>query len=584
MISLLTRFGKEILSGSTVLQGYPRPQLVRDSYVNLNGLWDVDIVKEGEDVDFKRQILVPFSPESSLSGISQFVSPSDVLYYRRNVQFPKSFIGKKVWLHFGAVDQTCEVIVNKELCKTHIGGFTPFSIDITDFCHNQDFTIELKVKDVSDTSYHQTGKQRIERGGIFYISQSGIWQTVWMEALAEGAIEDLTLTPHLDEQSVSIKLYPQSSTPAEIQVFFDGVRVAYAMTKEAEVLLPLSQIHPWSMDKPNLYDVVITRGDDQIKSYFGMRKFEKRKDEHGIQRFYLNNQPILLNGVLDQGYYPDGLLTPPTDEAMITDIQTMKDLGFNFIRKHIKIEPLRWYYHCDKLGIMVWQDFVSGSERKDIFFHGLMANLGIHYPDWLYFAMGRKSKVGRNQFIIEAQETLHHLKNVVSIGTWVPFNEAWGQFDSLKMTKMIRKTDSSRLVDHASGWYDQGGGDFFSRHIYFTKILFPKHRGKRRILALTEFGGYSHMLKDHSMNPEHVFGYRKYETLTSLGDAIEHLYLKEVLPQLQKGLSVLVYTQLSDVEDEVNGFLSYDREVLKVSKERMKRVNEQLYEAFRESL
>jgi hypothetical protein len=289
--------------------------------------------------------------------------------------------------------------------------------------------------------------------------------------------------------------------------------------------------------------------------------------------------------LLDQGYWPDGLLTPPSDEAMIFDIQTMKDLGFNLLRKHIKIEPMRWYHHCDRLGMIVWQDTPCGTQRSDIFFHGALAMAGIHFNDRLCPALfGRRSKDARLQFELEHRRMIKHLENVPSIAAWVPFNEAWGQFESKRFEAMTRELDSTRLIDHASGWSDQGVGDFFSRHIYFKKVAFSKRSGRKRILALTEFGGYSLPIDHHRANPDHEFGYKRFSTAKEWQDAVIHLYEQEILPQIKRGLSVLVYTQVSDVEDEINGFLTYDRQVLKMDKERFAELSNRLTQRFRSCL
>ncbi|MDY0317729.1 MAG: glycoside hydrolase family 2 TIM barrel-domain containing protein, partial [Candidatus Izemoplasmatales bacterium] len=293
-----------------------------------------------------------------------------------------------------------------------------------------------------------------------------------------------------------------------------------------------------------------------------------------------NDKPYLLSGVLDQGYYPDGLLTNPSDEALYNDIKSMKEMGFNLLRKHIKIEPLRWYYHCDKIGMIVWQDMINGSERKDIFFHGALAMLNIHINDKRHWLFGRRNKKGREQYMLELNEMISHLKNITCISTWVPFNEAWGQFDSLDVSKHIRDIDKTRLIDHASGWSDQGGTDFRSEHIYFKKVKFNEKYAKKRILALTEFGGYSLLVNENSFNPDKVFGYKKYQNQQDLEAGIKQLYENQIIPEVRKGLNVLIYTQLSDVEDEVNGFLTYDRKVAKVDVELIRQINKKLFDAF----
>lgn len=578
MKQLYTPWG-EMLDSNQVLPEYPRPQLRRQSYFNLNGYWNYAI-SEKEDVDgYDGKILVPFSPESVLSGVKRFVRPTEYLHYQREVTLPEDFVLDRVILHFGAVDQIAEVWINGRYVGKHVGGYTPFSFDITDFLDGPCFDIKVRVKDFSNTSYHQTGKQRIERGGIWYTPQSGIWQTVWLESVPEAHIKRLKLTPLFDEQAIRFEIEHTGHETFNVQVRFNGKVQGEIITKDSSFIVPLAECYPWSPDAPHLYDIDIKYGEDHVESYIGLRKVEKKKDASGIYRFYLNNQPLFLTGVLDQGYYPDGLLTPPSDEAMIYDIMTMKEMGFNLLRKHVKIEPARWYYHCDRLGMLVWQDMVNGSERKDIVFHGLLAHLGIHLKDHRYRLFGRQHPEGRQQFYIELKEMVDHLYSHPSIVTWVPFNEAWGQFDSQKVVDYLLTLDRSRLIDHASGWSDQGIGDYHSRHIYFTPIRFRKKWGKKRILALTEFGGYSLAVEGHRYNEDSVFGYRVYKTIEELEIAFTKLYHR-IFQQLANGLSVIIYTQLSDVEDEVNGLITYDRKVVKIDPKRVNDLNQRLIERF----
>ncbi len=586
MNQLYTPWGEKI-DKDNVLPEYPRPQLRRDSYLSLNGFWDYGINGNGAMDSIQEKILVPFSPEAALSGVNRFVSPDEFLIYRRKVVLPEGFNHGRLILHFGAVDQEAEVFIDNRSVGTHLGGFTAFSFDITDHVEKTEFTIGVVVKDLTDTADRQTGKQRIKRGGIFYTPQSGIWQSVWLESVPEEHVRSFRLFADFDNRKLEIFFDTGGDTkslPIGVRAFYQGKPVASAKTKSSHVVLDIKEWHPWTPEKPDLYDLEIEYGEDRIKSYFGMRKFERKPDDFGIMRFYLNNKPYFLSGVLDQGYYPDGLLTPPADEAMENDIRLMKKMGFNFIRKHIKIEPMRWYYHCDRLGIIVWQDMVSGWEANTMVKNTVLALLGVHFKDTRYAHFGRLGQVGRDQFEVEMNETLAQLQNVVSISTWVPFNEAWGQFDSLRIERKVREEDPTRLVDHASGWSDQKGGDYCSRHIYFRKIRFHKKDGKKRILALTEFGGYSLLLPEHSFNPDKVYGYRKYSDEDALGIAVNDLYMNQVIPEIKKGLSVLVYTQLSDVEDEVNGFVTYDRKVEKIKPEEMRDINKHLFNSFKNSL
>ncbi|MBP2241779.1 hypothetical protein J2Z40_002351 [Cytobacillus eiseniae] len=579
MNQLYTVWGED-LKQDHVLQEYPRPQMKRDSYLNLNGYWDYAI-SESEVVDsYDGEILVPFSPESVLSGVQRVVTPNDYLFYYKEVVLPNDFMKDHILLHFGAVDQICELWINDQYVGKHIGGFTPFHFDITDYVIGSQFAVKLRVKDVTDTSYHQTGKQRIDRGGIWYTPQSGIWQTVWIESVPSNYIQALKLTSLFDEKKVKIELQKAGTGLVKAEVYFGNELEGTTESEGDEIIISVQHLYPWTPETPNLYQIKLIYHEDIIESYIGMRHIERKKDEHGIFRFYLNHQPYFQSGVLDQGYYPDGLLTPPSDEAMIYDIEKMKEMGFNMLRKHIKIEPLRWYYHCDRLGMLVWQDMINGSERKDIIFHGLLANLGVHLKDHRYKLFGRKNETGRNQFLTELEEMLVHLQSVTSIVTWVPFNEAWGQFDAVKVEKMVRNFDHTRLIDHASGWSDQYVGDYYSRHTYFTKLRFRRKHGGKRISALTEFGGYSLPIKGHRFHDESIFGYKKYDTEMKLEEAYTDLYQQQVVPQIKNGLSVLIYTQLSDVEDEMNGLLTYDRKINKMSTEKVKEINELLYSTF----
>ncbi len=582
MKQLFTPWG-ERLDPENVLKEYPRPQMRRDSYLNLNGPWDYAISKDERHSGTDGTILVPFSPESVLSGVNRRVGPDDFLIYRREVVLPEGFMKDRLILHFGAVDQEAKVYVNDDLVARHLGGFTPFQVEIADHVKNHRFALKVVVRDITDTSCRQTGKQRLERGGIFYTPQSGIWQTVWVESVPEPYVGDLVIRPDYDASKVRFAIVPnakESVSAGKIQVLFQGTPVLEQAFSGNAAEVTIDSFRAWTPEAPNLYDFVLAYGSDVVRGYFGMRKFERRADPRGIMRFYLNNQPYFLSGVLDQGYYPDGLLTNPSDEASVFDIQTMKDYGFNFLRKHIKIEPLRWYYHCDRLGMIVWQDMINGSESKDVKVHHFLSMIRINLNDHIHAFFGRRNKQGRDQYLVELDEMLAHLKNVTCISTWVPFNEAWGQFHALEAERRVRETDPSRLVDHASGWSDQGGGDFHSRHFYFKKFDFPKRKAQKRILALTEFGGYSLRLDEHSFNPSEIFGYKTYDSVPALNQAVKELYEQQVFPLLPRGLNVLVYTQLSDVEDEVNGFLTYDRKATKIDSGMMNRINKTLKDAF----
>ena len=565
-----------------VLQEYPRPQLKRDSYLNLNGDWDFEISKNKTIQGYTKKIRVPFSPESVLSNVSETLGIDDYAFYRKTVELPKGFLKDRLILHFGAVDQTADIYINQNLVLTHVGGYVPFSIDITEYVVDSSFEISLRIQDLSDTSYHLTGKQRLTPGGIFYTAQSGIWQTVWLESVPKTYIEDLTLTPNYYDQSLSIKIHSRQLERVKVDVYFEEQFLFSQFFETRDFTLNMNPFYPWSPETPNLYRLHIQYGDDFVESYAGIRSFERKKTKNGTQQFYLNGKPYFQTGVLDQGYYSDGLLTPPSDQAMIDDILLMKQMGFNMLRKHIKMEPLRWYYHCDRLGMLVWQDMMSGTENKNVVFHHVLAILGIHLSDRFKGLFGRKNPIGRDLYEKDLDTMIRTLKNVPSICTWVPFNEAWGQFDTIRIHDKVKQLDPTRLIDHASGWSDHRNGDYHSRHIYFQPIRFKRRAARKRILALTEFGGYSLAIEGHRFNETSIFGYRVYKSESELETALDNLYSNVLTKQVRKGLSALVYTQLSDVEEEVNGFITYDRQKIKVDIDTMKAWNNHLIDLFNE--
>ena len=573
---LFTPWGEK-LDRDNPLSEYPRPQLWRGSYLNLNGRWEYAIRKDGTAPEsYDGEIIVPFSPESLLSGVGRQLMPGDTLWYRRSFTLPEGFQRDKVLLHFGAVDQECRVLVNGELVGEHKGGYLPFSCDITDSLSGGENTLTVIVTDCTSASCHAYGKQSFNRGGIWYTPQSGIWQTVWMESVVDNYVENLRITPLFDEKRVRIEIRAKNALGAKVVIHKDGTIIAEQSADAdgvAELSIADEQFHPWTPDDPFLYDISIEMGGDSVESYFGMRKFGTT-EWGGKKVLALNNKPIFMNGVLDQGYWSDGLYTAPDDEALIYDIQTMKDLGFNMLRKHIKIEPLRWYYHCDRLGMLVWQDAVSGGDAYNPMVIQVLPFIGVKLRDTKYRTFGRTDEAGRDQFMQDLYDMVDLLYNTTSLAMWVPFNEGWGQFDSLQVTQILWELDETRLVDHASGWHDQGGGDLNSFHVYYKPVRI--RHDKNRVLALTEFGGYSMPLSGH-MSSEKEFGYRIYRDRESFMDAYAALFEKEIIPCMEKqALSATVYTQVSDVEDEVNGLVTYDRKVCKVDEGRVRRINERL--------
>ena len=587
----LTTVWGENLDPDNVLQEYPRPQMVRSSYLNLNGRWHYSISK-GNSEEESGTILVPFSPEAPLSGVGHILKPDEVLHYRKTILLSDDFLkGEKsrCLLHFGAVDQTCEVTMNEGQIGTHVGGYLPFTYDVTELVHAGENELRLDVTDATDTSYHARGKQKLDRGGMWYTPQSGIWQTVWMECVSDPYIEYLKIDPDPDRGSIFLKVIMAGSladtaVPCRAEAFLKGKKVGQAEFLSGQTAeIQLSDVQRWSPENPVLYDLKIRAGEDEVDSYFAVRRYSVGRDSHGILRFMLNGEPFLFNGLLDQGYYPDGLYTAPSDEAMVSDIRKMKDLGYNLLRKHIKIEPARWYYHCDRLGMTVWQDMVNGGGKYNMDFICKLPNdhmwTGHFLPDIDRRLFARQDRKGRSEYIRELQEMMRWLYNFPCIAAWVPFNEGWGQFSAYAVSKLVRQRDPHRLIDHASGWFDQGGGDMFSIHNYWRKLKVRPDR--RRVVALTECGGYSYRIPENSA-AENVYGYRIYQNADELTDGIVGLWDDELIPALEDGLGAVVYTQLSDVEDEVNGLVTYDRKELKVREEKIRDMNRRFYEKFRE--
>ncbi|MCL2629920.1 MAG: glycoside hydrolase family 2 [Firmicutes bacterium] len=556
------------------LNEYPRPQLERDSFFNLNGIWDYSLKSPASISEGK--ILVPFSPESILSGVEQLVLPSDILAYKKVFNLPNGFIKDRVFINFGAVDYFSEVFCNGKKVGENRGGYFPFSCDITDsIFEDKENTLEVIVLDPTDLGTQARGKQRLKRGGIFYTPQSGIWQTVWLESVPKTYIKNIKLTPDIDKETIRISVETNAPVTVKAKISFKGTAVEdISFSGECDIKIKNAKL--WCPDSPNLYDLTLTAGEDEVKSYFGMRKFSIGTDKEGFNRLFLNNEPCFHNGLLDQGYFPDGLYTPPSDEAMVYDIKTAKEMGFNMLRKHIKIEPLRWYYHCDRLGMLVWQDMINGGSGANTPENGIRGFLGIKTKDFGsrgYKRTGRTCEQGRNEFFEETEKTISTLYNSVSLCLWVPFNESWGQFDALKVYDFVKKQDNTRPIDHASGWHDQGGGDFKSLHIYFRKVKIKKDN---RPIILSEFGGYSVKVPNHVFNNDKAFGYKKFKTTEDFSKAYKLLYENEIIPLINKGLSATVYTQITDVEDEINGLITYDRKIIKIPMDTLREINSKL--------
>ncbi len=713
MKQLHTRFSEQT-DPERVLPEYPRPMLARGSYYNLNGLWEYAVTDGGADsfpaisagtavsreeltaaapAEYDGRILVPFSPECALSGVNRKILPEQVLWYRRKLPSVPLRDGERLLLHFGAVDQHAWIYVNGSYVGEHHGGYLPFACDITNALHirpDSDADIlTVKVIDLTDTSYHSRGKQKLEPSGMYYTAQSGIWQTVWMEAVPENYIKRIAFRPDYDDSKIRMKLYSETDEEVTYTIYapcidtdayrdgaanlqmrsdhhqrsvhteiptdhnqhsargeipadcnqhsarreipadrnqrsvrgeiptdrhqhsvrretedIDTEETAFASASavptytteepspQSEILLTgkavtnhafsvsLPDFAPWSPEEPYLYYVTFETSRDRVQSYFAMRKCALQSGADGVPRMYLNNRPYFQTGLLDQGYYPESLYTPPTDEAMTADILSAKALGFNMLRKHAKIEPDRFYYHCDRLGMLVWQDMVNGgSTYKDWYVTYLataMNQLHIRPGDRFRRLLSRREKSGRDEFTAEVRDTVRALGSHPSIVVWVPFNEGWGQFDTLKICSLIKKMDPDRLIDHASGWFDLGGGDIQSIHYYFFRYRFKPER--RRAMALTEYGGYSWSVPGHCTHDEE-YGYQKYSDSASLTAAFQRLITDTILPSVREGLAAAIYTQLTDIESETNGLYTYDRQLCKMDSETVRECNRRMKEA-----
>ena len=563
---MLTRWVRE-LDPDQPLPEHPRPQLVRDGWLSLNGRWEHAFTRdEGRPRSWDGPIVVPYSPETELSGVGRQLRPDEWLWYRRTFTAPR---GERVLLHFGAVDQSCVVWVNGVEVASHTGGYLPFSCDITPALAEPGVdsanTLEVRVRDLSETGVHARGKQRLDRGTIWYTAQSGIWQTVWLEPVPHEHVARLVLVPHLDTSELEVTVVGSDPRPARALVEVAGTTTE--VITGVATRIPIRDVRPWTPQDPHLYDVVVGLGADRVTSYAGMRSFGISAESS--RRLLLNGEPFAHVGVLDQGYWPDGLLTPPSDEALVHDISEMKALGFTVLRKHVKVEPLRWYHHCDRLGMVVWQDMVNGGGRYRWVTTQRPARRRSPIPDRVHRLFGRTDADGREEFRREVRETVEHLRNAVSVAVWTPFNEGWGQFEANAVAREVARLDPTRIVNHVSGWVDQGGGDVRSFHHYVRPFRMPRRPG-RRVVALTEYGGASLRVEGHDWS-DREFGYLHLEDSDAFARQFTALH-EPLVEAAEQGLSATIYTQLSDVEDELNGLLTWDREVLKLDPEVVRRV------------
>ncbi len=571
----------EKLTPSQVLPEYPRPQLVRSEWVNLNGLWNYSIQPVGtaaQPAQFDGAILVPFAVESSLSGVQKTVGKDSVLWYQRNFMVPAQAKAKKILLHFGAVDWQCEVFVNDQLVGTHKGGFDPFSMDITAVVRKKGpQKLVVKVWDPSDEGPQPRGKQVVNPNGIWYTPVTGIWQTVWLEAVPATYISATRHTPDIDQQTITITAEVENAQPGDKVLVFVKNGTATIAQKEINAgeaaVLKLENPRLWSPENPFLYDLKISvirnkKPVDEVASYFAMRKISMKKDANGIQRMLLNNEFLFQYGPLDQGWWPDGLYTAPSDEALQFDILKTREMGFNMIRKHVKVEPARWYYHCDQLGMLVWQDMPSGD----------MGNQWEMRPG-IYGKATDKDRTPESAAIFknEWKEIMQDFYNFPSIVVWVPFNEAWGQFKTAEIVKWTKQQDPTRLVNTASGGNFEPVGDIIDLHNYPEPLMpDPALFGADRILVLGEFGGLGLALENHTWQEKNNWGYQSFKNKEDLYKRYAEFI--SVIPHLiEKGLSAAVYTQTTDVEVETNGLMTYDRKVIKFSTDALKKLHQPLY-------
>ena len=564
----------EQLNPKNVLPEYPRPIMERHEWKNLNGSWNYAITKKGEAApgNYQGEILVPFAVESSLSGVGKRINEHQELWYQRTFDVPSSWKGKQILLHFGAVDWKADVWVNDVKLGEHTGGFTPFYFDITSALNKGNNQLVVKVWDPADRGEQPRGKQVERPEGIWYTPVTGIWQTVWLEPVAAQHIAHLKTTPDIDKKTVKVEVTTNVCSPDKVEVkVFDGKNLvakgAALNGVPVELTMP-EDVKLWSPESPSLYDMEVTlykdgKAIDQVKSYTALRKFSTHKDKNGITRLQLNNKDYFQFGPLDQGWWPDGLYTAPTDEALVYDLKKIKDFGYNMVRKHVKVEPARWYTYCDQLGLIVWQDMPNGGRGP--------AEWQMHkYYDGADAIRSAKSEANYRK---EWKEIIDYLYSYPSIGVWVPFNEAWGQFKTPEIAAWTKEYDPSRLVNPASGGNHYTCGDILALHNYPGPNLYLYDPTRATVLG--EYGGIGMALKGHLWLADKNWGYVKFNTPEEVTN--EYIkYADHLLELIEKGFSAAVYTQITDVEEEVNGLVTYDRKVIKVDEPKIKAINQKI--------
>lgn len=577
-VSLTTRWGKA-LTPATAWTEYPRPQLQRETWMNLNGMWNYAVVSKGQPAPekYEGEILVPFCIESSLSGVGKPLLPTQELWYNKMFMLPAAWTGKDIILHFDAVDWETKLWVNGKKVGEHKGGSDPFSFNITAYLNKTGAQqIVLSVWDPTDTGLQARGKQVLDPKGIWYTAVSGIWQTVWLEPVNKTRVQQFVPTADIDKSRINFTAAVAGLTGREKWRFLiknEGVVIkdtTAVFNNHISVTLPAAKL--WTPEFPNIYTVeaeLISGGKivDKFNTYFAMRKIALGTDGNGYVRLMLNNKPVFQYGTLDQGWWPDGLLTPPSDEAMLYDMVKLKEMGFNMLRKHIKVEPSRYYFHADSIGLLLWQDMPSG-------FAGMNTPSHVAFEakdDWT-----RPAETAR-QFETEWKAIMDHLRFFPSIVMWVPLNEGWGQYDTKRIAELTKNYDSTRLVDAPSGWTDRGVGDVYDAHQYPGPGMEPPAANKGRAIVLGEFGGLGLVVKDHIWDPnKRNWGYKTYmESQALISEYTQLLYNLELM--VPRGLAAAIYTQTTDVEGEVNGLLTYDREVVKIPVDMLRILHAPLY-------
>ena len=571
---IMTVWG-ENLDPENVLAEYPRPQMIRDRWMNLNGLWDYAITASDaapEKMDGK--ILVPFAVESALSGVGRAVTENDALWYEREFTIPEDWAGQRIILHFGAVDWKAEVFVDEQFAGEHTGGYSPFSFDVTDLLgKGRKHTLKLKVTDRTDNWFQPRGKQVSNPEGIWYTAVTGIWRTAWMEPVPAARINSYYAVSDIDAGTltVTVDASVEEGDAVEVVLLADGAPVAKAEGRE--VVLPVPEMKLWSPSDPYLYDleIKVLRGGeavDCVKGYTAMRKISYAADKDGHKRMLLNNEPLFQYGPLDQGWWPDGLYTAPSDEALAFDIEKTKEMGFNLIRKHVKVEPARWYWHCDRLGMLVWQDMPNIADNSTNVWDNRTYNDGTDTP---------VTEEGKANYYKEWSEIINAYKVFPCIVSWVPFNEAWGQFDTEAVVQFTRAQDPTRLINYASGGnFVKCSGDILDLHNYPHPEMYLYDKDYVNILG--EYGGIGWPVEGHLWQPNRNWGYVQFKSADEVLDTYEK-YADMLIGLIDDGFAAAIYTQTTDVEIEVNGLMTYDRKVVKLDMERLSAINRRVIES-----